>query len=431
MTLPENYAYTINEAYITSERMPLPLEIKDILVELEVYESVERAFLTATVFLYDQNGVFESADLLGGEQVFITLTANAPDARSKRLQFRISKVEPFKGTDARQVVKLHLIDEVLFRSNLRDVNRFYRGTPSTIINKIASEFLEMPVNATNTDKDEIKVIVPHMHPVEAIEWLRDTAMSSDGYPLFVFKTLFNDNIYIRDFGELATSNTVNSNGVPFVGSTANNTSVGQNTKTIISHEYKRSKTIPDLIAAGMTGAKYNFLDTMDSTQSFNWNLSSDLVEDILKFQMNEEVRYTQQYRTTDGESFNNIQSTHHFNIGGSTPFDEGDLAYGERRTLADYKLHQKSRILKKMIGMDTINLRLMGAEFLAADGPCTVGALLDVLFPRSTITPEDKSNRNYDTERSGKYFIIAARHTFQKTDYHVTFLGGKMDKERY
>ena len=78
--------------------------------------------------------------------------------------------------------------------------------PNTTINKkIIDNNLSIKAIIDGEDSiRDMKVIIPNMHPIEAVIWLKKRCTTNDGFPFFVFSPLGVDNIVIRDLDRMLT-----------------------------------------------------------------------------------------------------------------------------------------------------------------------------------------------------------------------------------
>ncbi len=141
------------------------VEMKHVVTDIDIFESLERSYITAKMLLNDERRFIERLDIIGGERITITLVTTKESEVKREIvkKFYIAKVlNNLKPTDDSQSVLLHLVEDIGYISNLYNVNRFYNGKCSEIIQKLCEEFLEKELAFDDTDIQIIKTIIPNL-----------------------------------------------------------------------------------------------------------------------------------------------------------------------------------------------------------------------------------------------------------------------------
>ena len=180
-----------------------PVDIRTLVSGIEIYEHLDKPYLSGNIILTDFSKVYNRADLQGAENLSIAFKKSKNGPIYEKM-FIIDLVETKKLNDNTENIMLHLTEEIAFKSNLYNVNRSYRGKPSNIISNIASQFLSKVVNIIGEDnyQGDMNVIVPNMNPLESMIWIKNRATDKDGYPYFLFSTLANDELYLLNLSDM-------------------------------------------------------------------------------------------------------------------------------------------------------------------------------------------------------------------------------------
>ena len=430
-----NNSYFLEEVTIESERISEPIDIKQTVTDVEIFEHLNKPYLDAKVLVVDSNRILEGLDLIGGEQITITIVGNFEGAQSITNKFRITKIEPKKGKDAAQAVVFTLTQEEAFLSKLQNVNRYYDGKISEIVQKIADEFLELNVNADNNDKKDVNVVIPNYHPLDAIKWLTRSATTVDGYPYYCFANAFDPDLTFVDLGTMFKAQPINE--VPYTNISASVTSFPDETKrkTIISHEFIQGKSVSEMIDDGFVGAQYEILNTADEKDVITWDLVfdlyNDLVQDEVLPQNQQSFPYSDKYKML-GKSFNQFTSSHVHKFGGSYAYrlnddPEFDLGLNEQHTDAEYRLDIVNDTMRKLMNVAPLVMVVDGQDFLAGGKSPCLGNNVSVNFSKSS--PETEVGETLDLNKSGDYLIYAARHMFKRERYDVSLLCTKIGRQ--
>ena len=86
-TTPE---FILESVVLDSERLNIPVELNKVTSEIDIYEHLDKPYLTAVLTFIDNARVFEKADLLGGEKISITVKSTRKNSKAIRLCWGIN-----------------------------------------------------------------------------------------------------------------------------------------------------------------------------------------------------------------------------------------------------------------------------------------------------------------------------------------------------
>ena len=421
--------YTLQSVVLSSERLNNPVELARVTTDIDIYEHLDKPYLTGTIAFVDNARIFENADLLGGEKISITVKSSRKESKPITNNFYIKKiVADQKVNDNEQYLILHLVEDIAFVSNLFNINKSYNGKLSDIIKKVSSEYLNKEFEVTGEDKQDVKLIVPNLTPIETIKWLTQRATTVKGYPFYTFSTLAFDGIYMVDLGSMLEQTPLNPN-IPYRydTTTANSPNLDAQRRAIKGYKFgSDAEDLSKLIGKGLVGAKYNFLDTFKDHDGKN-TFDFDLVEDVAKPIYDEGLIKDQpnfpfsDFYEVEGLSFNKFQSKTISMIRSSGAYREneeleGTKTYGETALDSEYKLEIISRAMDNVLKKNILTMVIPGLDFIDGDKHSTIGNKIRIEFPQSKT--DDKSNvKNIDAKKSGNYIIYSVRHQFKKNKY--------------
>jgi len=347
---------------IESDRLNKIIEIKNTVTDLDIYEHLDKPYLTGTLTFVDNLNIYTQVDVLGAEKINITIRSTREDAVPIKKTFFISKVMMAeKGQENVDMIMLHMIEDIAFYSNIQNLNKSYTGNTYDIIQKIGNNFLDKNVLVgKNKPKQSVKTIIPNLNPLEAMSWLKNRVYS--------------------------------------------------------------------LIAKGLIGSKYEYIDVLKNRrQSFHFDIFDDLLTPLVDkgiLQANQpNTLYSNDYKLNE-KSLDDYDSRVITNIGGIDPYRTSDedthpLAYGESRTLADYKLNVISDAMDQLMKKAPMVIDIPGIDFIDGDKQSTVGCQIRIEFPIN-LPGKEPDAPNIDTKKSGDYLIFAARHKFKIERYDLT-----------
>lgn len=409
------------------------VEISSTVTDIDIYEHIDKPYLTAVLGFVDIEDVVGSLDITGGEKIHITLKSvrtNTTVPVSKT--FHIDKVMTAdKGTDVAEFFVLHLIEDIGYTAVLHNVNRAYSGKPKDIISDISKEYFDKSINtsvdANNKAQDhqKMKVIVPNLNPVETMCWIKNRASTGDGFPYYLFSTLVGEDLQFRDLKDMMTQTPVNE--TPWVFSESGKGNEDQpdtaRERTIIKQQTKDTDNLFKLIQQGLIGSKYNFIDvTKNEVYSFDFDLDELVIKPLKKEKIiNKGTPLFDNNRLEDTSG--DITSRTLTQLSAASVFS-GDKSYMESEEIAQYKLDIINRAMVNMLLKNKLDVIIDGIEFLDGKSNTSIGNTVSIQFLRNTRTDDKKTK--FDRKKSGDFLIVACKHSFTPRSYYLTLSGVKL-----
>lgn len=427
--------FSILSANFKSSRMEgIERDVADFITAFDVFESMDKPYVTAQLLMLDTDNILEGMDFQGGETIDfriqnMTLTE---EAHVVEKTFVISKLIRSRKTNQNvEVYNLHLIENHAFKSDLVNVNKAYKGSPSNIISEILENFLDKELwISDDLFQDKIKLIVPNMHPLEGCQWIKDHSTNKDGLPFYFFSTLNTNFLYFVSLGFMLGLDPQNKNN-PFVYSQQGmNFSFTNQQKMygIQSYSHVDNDDIPSLIRSGDIGSEYIFHNTSNNVSKIiNHNVIEDfitLMDDYLPT-ASSNINYGIGCQV-DGKQIEEYQARRIFKVCSTSAYDdgkgEGYKSLGEETQRDSYKKHSSAKALKNFSFKNPISIQVDGKHFLNGDDNYTLGQTIRVIFLNSA-PPLDGAGGGtdnlIDNKKSGDYLIYSTRHMFKDERYDV------------
>ena len=430
-----NSGFLLKSVLLVSERLTESVELNRIVTDVEVFEHIEKPYLTGRIMLIDDSSFYENADIQGTERIQLTIVSSEEDSTPIVKTFFVAKVEKIqKVQDNAQTLMIHLVEDIFYVSSLKNVNRHYTGSRSNIIGKIAQNFLNKRVFLTGKDKSVIEVIVPNLHPLEAMMWLNKKAVSSRGYPFYLYSTFVGDELRMENLGDILQRPALNAGEDDAAFSISSlkaqdTMNVTAQRRIIENHQINSQENLLDLIREGLISSKFEYIDTLtEDTRSIDYNSRTSLFKNLLndgvlnEKQKNPQIDFAELIEDKTIDKFRPLTCTY---IGGSMAFRDSDTAegftpftynawnnsYGEYKTAADYKLNVISSTMDAILKKNPLIINLNGLEFIKGDAHRTIGNNISIAV-QST---HDQADDKVDRKKSGDYLIYSVRHMFKKT----------------
>lgn len=395
-------------------------DLVNMVTDFEIFEHIDKPFITAQIALLDTTNFVQNVDLQGGEKIRISIQSKETEADNDSItkNFIIDKVIKSQRADEKtEVFYIHCFEDIAFKSSLININKFYNDTPTNIIQNIVSEYMGRNlISSLDQYQTNMQVIVPNMHPIEAASWIKNRITSVDGLPYYFYSTFANDDLYLVDLGQLLTRSPINRKA-PFTYIK----SMAQQFKTdnfipILSYKHENIDDVLTLIRRGYVGASYNFLNTLTGQ---NVNCNFDVKEDVFD-QLDEHAMFKEQkrYNFGSGEKVNDIPLSSHnseiiTHISGNGSYNNGNYnvrTIDEELDPTAYKKRISSSALRHFMTKAPITVQVQGRPFIRGTGDYSIGNVARLLFLDSNRRTDETAEPDY--KKSGDYLMYAARHSF-------------------
>ena len=411
---------------IETELFP-PVDIATTVTDLDVFEHLDKPYVTAVLGFVDVEDLVGAMNLSGGERVSVTLKTNIEESIPVTKIFYIDKVVSANKTSGNEeFFTLHLIEDHAFKSNLLNVNKSYTGKTSKIVEKIAKDFLDTKVDIVSSDIQEAKVIVPNLTPMDAMCWVKNRSTTSNGYPYYLFSNLIDLNLQFVDLQTMMTAKTMNDQeGAEYThyeSQMGSETSLGRR-RVIMAYQSRDNYDLYSLIEKGLLGAEYRYLDIIKKEENkFEFDVDKEVNELLSK----DDIVQSRQYSSYDSARYDwstgKISSRKITRIGSSEIFDD-NKSLSQRKEVAQYRLNEVSRAMSELLKTEAMSFVVNGLDFFDGVESTTIGNKLRIRFLKNSIT--DDSDK-FDHKKSGDYLMFACKHSFTPREYTLTFSGVKL-----
>ena len=143
----EKSSYQFESVILSSDRLKngLEVDISNSISDLEIFEHIEKPYLTGQIAFSDNDNLVSGFDFQGGERITINMSPTnlVEEGRITSKVFRVEKIMgTYKSNDKNEAVFLKLIEDIGYTSSVKNVNKSYQGSPITIIQNILSSKLQ-------------------------------------------------------------------------------------------------------------------------------------------------------------------------------------------------------------------------------------------------------------------------------------------------
>ena len=405
------------------------IRLDKITTDIDIYENIERPYLTGNIVFVDSIGFNDTVDINGGELITISFRRRDSDFSITK-RFRILKTaRSVRNNDNAEVVSLSLVEDIVYDSEAQHISRSFTGTTSTIMSKIVEEYLDKSL-ATLPDVREtgIKVIIPNLTPINALQYLKSRATTDKGFPYYIYSSLFTDHLHMADLGTIISQK--EQFKFPFVYSqTRRDTASDSLIKdifTIRGYDVANQDNLIGQMQQGHIGGTHMFFDpfVMKNTR-VDFNVVDDVFAPLIKEDLIKPGQGSFMYSTgskINGKPLHQASSKMKTRISASGSYFDGVNAVkslDEEEVSTDHKKKIVSESLLYMIKKNPIRVVVPSHAFIEGDENNTIGRIVNLKFFSSDVN-SSKTAKTLDRKKSGQYFIHNCRHILKKEKYEIS-----------
>lgn len=411
------------------------IELKNVVTDIDVFEHLDKPYLTAVMSFTDTADIFSSGLLQGHENVSVGLKHAHEDAVEIKKDFTITKVlSATKINDNSEGIILHLIEKHAFASNYTNVNLPYRGAPASIIEKIAKT-IDKEIESSGKGYQEMKVIVPNLTPIEAMAWIKNRSTTKEGYPFYLYSSLVGDKLHFSDLKSLIKQAPINPD-YPFSHVEGNipvetEEEVVIKRRTILNYQHRMTDSLFEMISDGLLASKLNYIDVTQGKQfTGKFDIDKDVVSKLTSDNLSANKFGELDYFKTTG--LNTKTSSTKARIGSSMAFD-GVKSYTQGNDFADYKLDVINAAMDNVLKKSPLTMTVNFAEFMNGEENKSVGKKISVRFLKNLPYQNEDGEEiedKFDPKKSGDFLIFATKHSFRRENYSATHSCVKLSDEQ-
>ena len=445
-TLKVSQQYKIIKAEISADRLgPTAIDVRAMIGELNLFETLEKPYVTGTLLLLDDKSIMDKLNFRGTEKLTIEI-ASVADINEPRIggppgkekTFLMTKIEKtIRTNDKTEVNLITLVEEHFFFDKLVKVSRSFTASLESIMTEIFVGSLNKTVDQsylTKSSQGVRKINIPYMHPLEAVDWIRDRATTELGGPFFTYSSVFDNSIRIASLDGLMRQPAFNSRS-PFIYSSAmaqKSEDLSESQRSFLIEGFKMSDAEDSMkmVSKGALGSMYTNTDIGTGITSRDRFTIRDVLTEMKSrdlippnsvqsvYDENQSFinKYTDQY---DSKVYHQITS--------SGTYDKFQ-GYHDVTDSREHTLKLKNISIRNALYRNMMNVVVPGVAFMYAK--ISVG---DIMRCRFASSADDVKTQNADTltdkQKSGDYLIYAVRHMFRGTKHSASVNITKLTKE--
>lgn len=408
----------------------LEVDLTANIIETHMYEHLEKPYITGRIVVLDDFGMRNYLKIKGSERINLEFrSGDDDDTESVVKNFFISKVLDVKRTsDRAEVLSIELVEDHFWVNSVKSISKSYKGKLENIINEIITDQFAprkcRQENFTGTAQGERKLVVPYMNPLSAVQWIKSRATTTIGSPIYVYATLFQDDIIISDLDGLLLKERVNPE--PYLHSLSLQTfnifeEIKRPYREILNYREGVSENSLGLYENGGIGSFYSMTDAgtglSDESHLSVLTVLDDLNYNNVLKKRNKQNIFDEKV-VIDDKFSDEYNSVHTFQITSGKTYaqyanfhDETDETFS--------RLKNRNRVIRLALKKDNLEIMVDGSPWF--ESAVSVGAKIRILFLNTDPSNDTKSlAEQYDYKKSGDFLVLAAHHSLIEERHRVT-----------
>lgn len=377
------------------------IEVLDLLVELNLNTSINSISASGEFMLLDARNILNSYKINAGDTVIFKVSY--ADI-TKKFTFRVQAIESLQQVDKQRMYSISCISPFAYVCQHKIIEGALKGSPSEIAKGL---FLENGEETMGVWEDSIgsqKLVIPRWTLGYTMQWLADRAAWANDLVRFKF---FQDSNMKYHFMPIEKAREIYKEK-PVIKYT-NNLIVGTKGDNQAPNSADANRAIRDIIFED----SFNISKALKSGKIYGTRYSPDII--------------SKSYEPKVFSYFDNFVAENSLNGFPQFRNDEYGSAYNQYSIDTSYtqdevdklnKVSDASQVRKTTIDdSQIVSITVIGNQLV------DIGQVIELEIP-SPESVTDQSKNKLDTRWSGKYYVVAKRDMFDRTEEtHVMSLG--------
>tara|TARA_A200000159_G_scaffold21439_1_gene18295 strand:- start:16989 stop:18344 length:1356 start_codon:yes stop_codon:yes gene_type:complete len=447
----QSQQFKITEASITADRIGgfggNFFDVRTSVSELNIYESLDKPYLTGTVVVLDDKALFDTMDFQGTERFRVKMASvdNDLDTVFERTFIMTGIERSVKSNDngKSSIFVFTLLDEHAFLSSLKKISKSFNGSIDDILTKLLATEMGLDIDLSylfvgNGKKiapiqTNMKGIIPNLHPIEAVKWLVQRATTVTGSPFFAYASMHDNNLRLGNLDSMLSQQAFNSQ-LPYTFNPANVAEAETQTELERTFTIKAMKTSKmantlKLIQEGAVSSRYSNTN-LNTGQIFSQHHT--IRNTLSKLQQQEVIGNNQ--NVFDGEfkvdeSYVDTFESKQFHTITSSGTYGKYKSYHDEFDATKFKKKLESKSILNHLYKNMTNVIVEGAGFIVSKAG--VGDIVNIKITNDSVELSKNGGEDelVDKGKSGDHIIYDTRHTFRGTQHVVSMNLCKLERQ--
>lgn len=380
------------------------------IAEMSLYESIYFPYIHGELTLVDNSDMLSDFPFIGQERLRVRWER---DKKITSREFLITKVANIsRNRDGFGVYDLTITSEIQMRNATSLFSRAYRGRGDEIISGVYSDYLNTELVVNSRAKTSHNIVFPYMKPLQAADMIRKNVLSDDNTPLFVYDSLYRDEVRLESLGAMLAKDPITELKPKKPSNTEQDGFASQGSLdergTVYDTSVTRAYNTYDQINKGAYGSYVTIADP--SIREYQ-----KVPFDFKKEAPTQSGEWITKDFTIGGIKVNEIYDTKNYYLHRNKYAFNTD--FPNLSSIDDLDLS----ILNSYVHRHSTSLLKVYIDSLAYidDEPFGVGTTVEYTLPKfsPSLSPEDQQN---DKVNSGKYIVASMRHYIKNNEYTMS-----------
>lgn len=446
---PEDFR--LNKVYISADRFKRSrtIDVTNIVIEFNIFENITLPYLTGSIAMLDDNGLFDIADFQGTENLTIIVSLpNQPDNNIQKTFILNSVEKSIQSNDRSAILIFSMVEDVLFHNNVQTISKTYDGTGEEIIEKVLNDKLNKKLYTKEITykpsfQSAFRIISPYLSPFQIINMALNKMTTENGSPYFLYSTMYSNDLVLADLDTILRAAPFNRLPYTYSQSNSNDTN---NDPIVSSRSIYNIKMVnqEDTMMLSELGVVNSYFEAYDintggvNRSEFSLNqlydrlFSSGIIDSKLSNKLID-YNFIPDQTKIDERGIGDYQSKRFsLAVGAKTyPYESQVNNWTSETDTLSYILRVNSYALRNLLLKNQIQLFVPGMNFTYGDRLTSVGRNIDLLCYKTNVSANiDRMER--DHRKSGKFLMTSKRHIFNATDFkhNVSITCSRISNER-
>jgi hypothetical protein len=413
------------------------IDIRNNIVEIVFYESINKPFIDARIVVLDDFGLRNDLSTSGTERLNIVVAdGNEPLQSVIEKTFFFSKVNDVEKTNERsELLSIDLVEEHVFLNAIKSISRSYESTLEEAISDIAARDLGKTVVETeffqNSAQGERKFVIPYMSPLEAIGWLKDRMTTRTGSPSYLCADLYSPFLYFESLDNLLQEEPINIK-LPLRFTDASASADDEMEGLKIYYQIKNFQEVDaddmlSLYEEGAIGSGYTNIDA-STGQAFSSHVTiREVLEDFYTVGIMPRSSHQTVFDPSlsiDGRPSDEYDALNIHQVTSSKTYGQFKSYHDEQPVIeglnvSESRLKVKNKIIRQVLRKNVIDIEMNGALFL--ESRISPGRRMRILFLNSNTRGDSKDlSKTIDVKKSGDYLLTNTFHRMSNDNHRIT-----------
>lgn len=417
------------------------INISNVLLELDIYESLDKSYLTGRIVIGDFDGIKEQLNIQGIEKLTLYITPPNGDEIPIYKSFIVTEIiSTSKLNDYFETLSLRIVEDHAYFGMIKKISQTFEGTPIEIMKQLYDKHLYKQMDIISKDANSIHTLIgkmryisPNISSFAISDSILQKISTTFNGPFFAYSTLTKDNIQLGELKELLDQDPQNPQIKYVYSGLSDADDELENALKIYSFKTSNYANTFEMAMHGLLNSK---LSTFDTTTGFIDHYKHNINETINSYLDNENEMDNSSDFIFDGviknpydisEGLIDVEAQNFSIVTSSRPY--ATTAVGSNTEVSgfhdetfnpsgqDAKL--RSNIIKSLLLNNTYTITIDGRDSIIKDNPIKCGALINVEHTNIVVNNGNSDAPQIDPDRSGQFLIYRIKHEFKQQRHRI------------